>query len=359
MPINITNQIQDTSWDKIENDNFPFLSFDFFNALEKSGSVNGQSGWNSVYFEEPNESILYTFVKDHSYGEYIFDWDWANTYHSHNIPYYPKLTSMIPFTSATTQHFVGKQSSNLMKGYEQYYLGNNFSSSHFLFIQEDEINFFKSFEYKIRESFQYHFVNSDYQSFEDFLSKLKNKKAKQIRKERVFSDNIDFQQLTGNDLNLNLAREMYGFYLANVSNKQAIPYLTESFFVKIFENLKDNILYVRASQNETAIAGALYFYSSERLYGRYWGSINEVQNLHFELCYYQGIEFCIKNKLSIFEAGAQGEHKIARGFKPVRTYSAHKLKDLRFNQAVTEFIDSEKEQIGKLLPQLSERLPFK
>ncbi len=359
MTINLNNQIENTKWGHLNQEDSPFLSYAFFNSLEKSGSIGARSGWNPVYIEGQGENLLYSFIKDHSYGEYIFDWDWANFYHHQNVPYYPKLTSMVPFTSATTPHFIGGPSSELMKEYEEFYLENDFSSSHFLFLTSDELSFFKSFDYILRESFQYHFVNDHYQSFEDFLAKFKNRKARQIKKERKFLDEIQINRYSGSKLKAEHGKEMFKFYLSTISKKQAIPYLNENFFERIFESLKDNICYVQAKRNDRSIAGALYFFCSERLYGRYWGAFEEIPYLHFELCCYQGIEFCIEKKLPVFEAGAQGEHKIARGFRPVKTFSAHKLKNLNFHMAINEYINKEKLHLEHLLPSLNERLPFK
>lgn len=359
MSIKFTNQLIDSDLETIDQQGFPFLSYEFFKALEGSKSVGEDSGWNPVYISDPGKSLLYTFVKNHSYGEYIFDWDWANFYHQNNTPYYPKLTSMIPFTSVTTPHFLGESSKSVMEAYEKFYEENNFSSSHFLFLPETELDFFKSFDYIIRDSFQYHFNNNAYETFEDFLSNFKNKKAKQIRKERIFTDSIKITKITGLDLTLEHADEMYQFYLSTIDNKQAIPYLTKSFFVQIFIRLKKNILYVQAKNLDVTIAGALYFYDSNRLYGRYWGATESMANLHFELCYYQGIEFCIQKKLSVFEAGAQGEHKISRGFSPVKTYSAHKFKHSGFSHAISMYIEDERKNIEKIMSILSEKLPFK
>ncbi|OUR95367.1 hypothetical protein A9Q84_16150 [Halobacteriovorax marinus] len=359
MSIKVINQIEDTGWEKLDNTDSPFLSYDFFQSLEESHSIGASSGWKPVYITDPGKSLLYSFIKDHSYGEYIFDWDWARAYDHHGIPYYPKLTSMIPFTSATTPHFLGEAKDKVMDHYEEYYQSHAFSSSHFLFLPKNELSFFESYDYTMRESFQYHFINDSYGSFSDFLAKLKNRKAKQIKKERLFSADIQFKQFTGVDLTLAHAKEMYQFYLTTIDNKQAIPYLNESFFDKIFVKLRDQICYVQATRDEIPIAGALYFYSSDRLYGRYWGATETVPNLHFELCYYQGIDFCIKKGLEVFEAGAQGEHKISRGFRPVKTYSAHKLKHESFHEAVKKYVLDEKLNIDRILPQLNDRLPFK
>jgi predicted N-acyltransferase len=359
MSVKLTANISQSGWDNIAKSSSPFLSYEFFQTLEESKSVGEGTGWSPVYITDPTKASLYTFVKNNSYGEYIFDRDWANFYYKYNMPYYPKLTSMIPFTSATTPHFLGEHSQLVMETYEKFYRENEISSSHFLFITETELDFFRSFDYIIRDSFQYHFKNEAYTSFDDFLSILKNRKAKQIRKERVLEKSITVTQFTGDELTAEHALEMYSFYLSTIDNKNAISYLTKDFFIKIFDRLKQNILYVQATMDEEPIAGSIYFYSDDCLYGRYWGAKKDITNLHFELCFYQGIEFCIKKGFSVFEAGAQGEHKIARGFRPVKTYSAHKFKHPDFHQAISNYIDDERRHIDVMMKKLSERLPFK
>jgi len=357
--LQMVKKIQESRWSKIKSPSSPFLAFEFFLALEESQSIGIDTGWEPLYFSQDNESLMYSFIKSHSYGEYIFDWDWANFYHQHGVHYYPKLTSMVPFTSATIPHFLGHPSRELMLTYEEFYEKNDFSSSHFLFLQEQEIEFFKSFNYLIRESFQYHFFNQGYADFDDFLSHLKNKKSKQIKKEREFADEIKFNQFTGADLRTEHAFEMYQFYTSTIEDKNAIDYLKKEFFISIFEKLKESILYVQATSDDIPIAGALYFYNTEKLYGRYWGATEIIPNLHFELCYYQGIDFCLQRKLSVFEAGAQGEHKISRGFRPVKTYSAHKFKLPQFEKAIAKYIQEEGLHFDFLRAELSKRLPFK
>jgi uncharacterized protein len=358
MPNPPIRQLNESSWQSLRTDHIPFLSYEFFKALNDCKVIGESSGWEPIYFQKEN-SLLFSFIKTHSYGEYIFDWDWARAYERHGFSYYPKLTSMIPFTSVTTKHFIGECSSTLMKSYEKFYLEGPYSSSHFLFLDHSEIEFFKSFNYMIRDSFQYHFFNQNYEVFDDFLGKLKPKKGKQIRKERNFDDSFSFHRYTGKDLCEIHASQMYQFYLSTISSKGSISYLNEDFFKEIFKALKDQILYVEACRNAVPIAGALYFFSSKRLYGRYWGAVENHANLHFELCYYQGIEFLLEKKLEVFEAGAQGEHKIPRGFRPVKTYSAHKIKDPSFSKAIQTYIDNERQEIDRLLPELSKMLPFK
>lgn len=357
MTIRLTNQLKKSDWEYLDDKNFPFLSKYFFQTLEDSKSIGEGTGWNPLYFTD-DKNATFSFIKDQSYGEYIFDWDWANFYHQNKVAYYPKLTSMIPFTSVTTPHFLGGLPDRLMQAYEKFYSEHDFSSSHFLFLPEDELSFFRSYDYIIRDSFQYHFENHSYDNFEDFLGHLKNKKAKQIRKERRFTSDICIRRFTGDNLKDEHAQEMYRFYLSTIRSKNAIAYLTKDFFIKIFNRLKSNIYYVQAKRNGNVIAGSLYFFSTDRLYGRYWGSIEQIPNLHFELCYYQGIEICIKKKLSVFEAGAQGEHKISRGFKPVKTYSAHKFKHPEFSKIIGKYIKNEREHIEQVLEILTKRLPF-
>lgn len=363
-PITSILEIPRELWEKIRPENSPFLSYDFFKALEESHSIGPNAGWVPLYFLHPSKTaLLYTFVKSHSYGEYIFDWEWARAYERHNVPYYPKLTSMIPITPATTPHFIMKEfdqnvALELLTQVETFYQSYNFSSMHFLFLSTEEISLFKNSDYLVRESLQYHFFNDGYPSFEDFLSKLKTKKAKNIRKEREFL-NLEIEKITGIELNNTHAKEMYQFYLSTIEHKNAMDYLKEDFFIKVFESMKNQILYVRASKDNEVIAGSLFFYDSETLYGRYWGTKYEVLNLHFELCYYQGIDFCISNKLSKFEAGAQGEHKIPRGFKPIKTYSAHKLKEKVFSDAISRYIEEEKGFLQTSILELSQLLPFK
>lgn len=349
-------------WDKFRPKLNPFLDFNFLDSLVKSASVSKETGWTPHLFE-CDQSALLTFVKTHSYGEYIFDWGWAEAYERHGIPYYPKLTSMIPFTPVTTAHllmpdFNQDKASQLLKKHDEFYNEHALSSAHFLFLENNEIDFFVESDYMIRESMQYHFFNENYADFEDFLKRLKPKKAKNLRKERNF-EAITIEQHTGNVIRPEHAKRMYQFYISTILNKNSYDYLNEEFFILLFERMKENLLYVEASRDSMPVAASLFLFDSEKIYGRYWGSNQYVENLHFELCYYQGIDFCIQNKLKVFEAGAQGEHKIARGFRPVKTYSAHKIKHLAFETAIGDFIEREKIQIEASIEKQSELLPFR
>lgn len=351
-------------WKKLDSGNSPFLNYHFHHALEISGSVGEDSGWLPLHLvAADNQAALISYFKTHSYGEYIFDWGWAEAYQCSGLNYYPKLTSMIPFTPATVPHFLMNEfnpnaAAELLGALQEIYQQNNFSSNHFLFLTDEEIPLFQDHDFLIRESIQFHFFNQGYSDFEDYLGRMKAKKAKHIREERNIPE-VEICRYTGDSLTKIHAANMYQFYLSTIDKKNASDYLKEDFFSQIFHSMKEQILYVEASLNQKAIAGALFFYGNQRLYGRYWGSNTFVEHLHFELCFYQGIEFCLEKKLKVFEAGAQGEHKIQRGFKPIRTYSAHHIKHPGFRQAIAQFIDQEKIHLADTISELEKRLPFK
>lgn len=361
------DDISPAAWNGVQSGTSPFLDHEFHRSLEKSGSVGEQAGWRPLYWTSGGktpDAALFAYEKHHSYGEYIFDWDWANAYARMGVPYYPKLTSMIPFTPATIPHltmprFDSGRAGDLLDNFEERYTDGRYSSAHFLFLTEDEREFFSGRGYLLRDSLQYHFKNPGYKDFEEFLGQLKSRKAKQIRKERQFPKEITFETLTGDRLTARHGEEMYLFYLSTLEKKGAIPYLKQDFFRRVFGSLPERILYVRALTSGEPIAGALYFFDDTRLYGRYWGARMDYPCLHFELCCYRGIDFCIEKKLTVFESGAQGEHKIPRGFEPVKTYSAHKIKHPDFRDGIEKYILREREFIDRTARELMRRLPYR
>lgn len=357
------------AWERIQDPTFPFHTYGFLLALEESGSVGPETGWLPLYLTawkgNDLQGALLLYLKNHSYGEYIFDWEWARAYQTHGLPYYPKLTSAIPFTPATGKKILLSPDAqeivpslllqNALK------IADHFSCSslHFLFLPPEEAPLFESHGFKIRHSFQYHWKNNAYSSFEDFLAALKTKKAKHILHEReaIQKAGIEISSFTGTSLTQAHADGMYQFYLSTIEKMQAIPYLNQSFFRSIFKKLPKNILYLEARKENRPIAGSFSYFTDKALYGRYWGTTEEHRNLHFELCYYRLIDFAIQNKILLFEAGAQGEHKIQRGFLPTLTYSAHSIKHPAFKKAIENFIDEEKTAIHTLQKQLPS--PFK
>jgi len=345
-------------WDSLNTSNNPFTSYSFFLALEVSESIGNKSGWLPKYFLS-DKCASYIFIKSHSYGEYIFDWSWAQAYETHGINYYPKLTSMAPFSPVSVPHFLGQFDQDILDATHSFYEKYNFTSIHYLFLEDNELKRFKDNNYPIRESFQYYFKNNNYSSFDDLLKELKSKKKKQILKERSISKDVKISLFTNEELNIDQAKRMFSFYQNTIAHKGSIQYLTEDFFIQLFKHLKSSILYIEASLNDTPVAGSLFLYSENKLFGRYWGCNTQIKNLHFELCYYRGIDFCISNKINNFEAGAQGEHKIKRGFRPTKVYSAHKIKDPNFHVAIQRYIDQETQMNRNNIDFLKSLLPFK
>ncbi len=340
----------------------PLANRNFLKILESSGSVGEQTGWLAHHFEY-NNSILPSYIKLHSYGEYIFDWNWANFYQSHQIPYYPKLLHAIPFSPVNAPKFLGNKDdfSRLAKKSYDFYQQHNLSSEHYLFINDQEEILLHELGFVTQLTHQYHFHNK-YESFEHFLDFLRKNKRKNIKKERklIAQSNLEIERLTRDQLTDELLEEFYIFYISTITKKGAYPYLTKSFFTSLDKN---QTMIVKASTQHETVAMALFFYNSEALYGRLWGIMPEFENhypyLHFELCYYQGIDYCLEKKIPLFEAGAQGEHKLLRGFKPVIIKSAHHIKIPQAFEIIQQDIKRKNEQTLKDIEILKLYLPYK
>jgi len=363
MTVRIINSIKDVNkeqWDELNTTASPFLMHDFFLALEESKSSGVRSGWfPSFILVEDNNQLLAAcalYIKNNSYGEYIFDWSWAEAYARNNLPYYPKLVAAIPFTPATTPKLLIKdhtdEAARSLLIDEIMLLSDQASSFHSLFIPEKEVVYYKQRGMKVRHTMQYHWKNSSYNNFDDFLNALKQKKRKEVRRERriVRDQGICIESLSGAELTESHAVLMYDLYLKTVDKKYAHDYLTADFFKFIVQSMPDSIVFFIAKKQGDIIAGALCLRSTDTLYGRYWGCFTDYDCLHFELCYYTAIEYAIENKLH-YEAGAQGEHKITRGFSPTRIYSAHLIHQPDFKNAIGQAINMENEQLESYLKQ--------
>ncbi len=362
-------------WKNVVPLEFPFAQRAFLLALEQTDCLGARTGWVPIYLTlwESNELLaaLPLFSKTNSYGEYIYDFAWAQAYDSVGLEYYPKFTTAIPFTSATGPKILFSKKLNegnrhsvalkLISAAEELSQKVDVSSLHALFITQDEIPFFKAERFFIRHSFQYHWLNDDYESFTDFLQALRSKRRKEILRERnqVFESGLRISRLTGDHLTTAHAEAMYLFYESTAMKKGGFTYLTPDFFRQIFDTMRDSILFVLAEKPDgKPVAGALNFFGPTTLFGRNWGCLEEHKALHLEICYYQGIEFAIERKLQLFEAGAQGEHKFRRGFLPRLTYSAHKIRDSRLSQAIGNFIEEEKRQIEFIFEDYRQQSPF-
>ena len=367
-------RVDEAAWRALEPRDFPFFDFEFLRALERSGSIGGTSGWTPVYLVCSDGGrvlgALCLYLKTDSYGEYIFDWEWARAYREHGLPYYPKLVAAVPFTPATgpkllvrpdTDHGTVRRA--LLDAAQD--LGDELgvSSSHALFLPREELDDFAQQGFAVRHSLQFHWRNRGYGAFSDYLEALVGKRRRQVARERrqLECEGLAIEQLTGEALRDEHADIMHRFYLATFERKWGFPYLTGSFFREAFRTMGHRTLLVLARDEATRrpVACSLFFFKGRSLYGRYWGAAEERRNLHFELCYYQGVEFAIEQGLELFEAGAQGEHKLARGFLPSLTYSAHAIHHPGFRRAIEHYIAEERELVAGTLAAYAHHDPYK
>ena len=350
----------------------PFLSHAFLNALETSESVSGRAGWlpRHLVLEEDGKvtGCMACYVKSHSQGEYVFDYGWADAYERAGGRYYPKLQVSVPFTPATGRRLLVEdgpeqdaRETALMSGAVELCRKAGASSVHWTFLTKGEYERLGTLGLLQRMDQQFHWLNDGYGSFDDFLAALSSRKRKNVKKERAgaLCNGIEVEWVTGNDLTEAHWDAFYTFYMDTGSRKWGRPYLTRSFFSHVSDAMADDILLVIARRGGRIIAGALNFIGGDALYGRNWGCVEDHRFLHFELCYYQAIEFAIERGLKRVEAGAQGPHKLARGYVPVTTYSAHYIADPGLDQAVREYLIRERQYVEEEQQHLARHVPFK
>jgi predicted N-acyltransferase len=351
----------------------PFITHAFLSALEASGSATAETGWlpRHLLLEDGAGHLMGAmpcYLKSHSYGEYVFDHGWADAYARAGGSYYPKLQSAVPFTPVTGKRLLvpegpdraARQAILLQAGAtltEQ----SGVSSLHVTFLTEPEWQLAGKLGWLQRTDQQFHWRNEGYASFEDFLNALASRKRKAIRKERreALQNGIDIKWVTGRDLTEAHWDAFFAFYMDTGSRKWGMPYLNRRFFSLIGESMADRILLVLAKRAGRYVAGALNIIGADTLYGRYWGAIEEHPCLHFEICYYQAIDFAIAHKLARVEAGAQGQHKLARGYLPTPTYSAHYIADLGLRRAVANYLKRERIAVAQETALLAEESPFR
>lgn len=357
--------IEPRAWNALVGEN-PCLRHEFLHALHETGCACVRTGWKPRYLTLWQGASLVgampLYLKSHSYGEYVFDWAWADAYHRHGLSYYPKLLGAVPFSPITGPRLLARDSPTralLLRAALQ--AAGEVSSLHVLFPTEPEAREMEAAGMMLRRSVQFHWENPGYGSFDEFLSHLASAKRKKIRQERrrVRDAGITLRRLTGAQIREEhwrfFVRCYNGTYLAHHST----PYLNLAFFRRLGEVLPGCVLLVLAERDGEPIASALNIYSPTTLYGRYWGAVEQVPMLHFEVCYYQAIEFCIETGIKIFEGGAQGEHKLARGFMPTQTWSAHRLQHPEFSDAVERFLAQEARGIERYVDELNEHSPFR
>jgi uncharacterized protein len=352
-------------WDALAGRGDPFLSHAFLAALEQSGSVGTSTGWTPapILVEGENGALAAAapaYLKTHSQGEYVFDHGWAEAFERVGGHYYPKLQVAVPFTPVPGRRLLGESPQALLAAVEAVATQNGLSSAHATFIAEAEVPEFAVRGWLIRGGIQFHWHNRGYASFDDFLTALTSRKRKQIRKERAAAvAGLEIRALRGAEIGPAEWDAMWAFYQDTGARKWGHPYLTRDFFDRLGPALGEACLLFLASRNGKPIAGALNLIGADALYGRYWGAVEEVPFLHFELSYYRAIDWAIAHGLASVQAGAQGEHKLARGYEPVITRSAHFLPDPGFRRAVADFLDREEEMIAAELNWCREALPYR
>lgn len=347
----------------------PFVRHKFLAALETSGSVSESTGWQPFHLQVANADetigVVPMYLKSHSQGEYVFDYAWADAWHRAGGQYYPKLQVSVPFTPATgprllCDHNNTEHQQLLLQACQQVAKQAKVSSLHMTFMTEAQWQLAADHGLLRRMDQQFHWHNGGYANFDDFLAELASKKRKNLKRERreALSNGIEIEWLTATDLTVEHWDAFYGFYLDTGQRKWGSPYLNRGFFSEIHETMPEDILLIMAKREGRYIAGALNFIGGDTLFGRNWGCIEDHRFLHFEVCYYQAIDFAIARGLKKVEAGAQGSHKVARGYLPHATHSAHWIADPGFRDAVARFVDEERDYVNQDMAYIDEHSPF-
>jgi len=371
--IDSLHEISASEWNNLAGTENPFVQYEFLIALENNGAVGKEFGWITNFFLAYNNNDLVgalpLYIKFNSYGEFVFDWAWADAYQQNNIRYYPKLLTSIPYTPATGPRLLIKNSETynkiadtLINSVLSFAEKSRVSSYHCLFTNKKDTTYFdKNPQFMMRLGCQFHWTNKNYRSFEHYLEHLTSKKRKQIKRERriVKKQGIEFEILNGleaTDVHWDI---YHRFYENTFERKSGMPTLSKEFFKEIARTMPENIVLVLAKYQDEYVASAFNLKGIDTLYGRHWGCSESFDNLHFEACYYQGLEYCIDNGLKHFEPGAQGEHKIARGFMPTKTWSAHWIAHPQFSQSIKNFLTHETEGMLDYIDELNGHSPFK
>jgi predicted N-acyltransferase len=365
--------IGEQEWDKVADTDYPFLRHRFLWGLETTGCTTAESGWQPCHaiVREGGRAValMPLYLKSHSYGEYVFDWAWADAWRQQGLSYYPKLLSAIPFTPATGPRICVAEGQDveevyraLLSAMHTFAERKHISSWHLLFPEESVANSFSARGLHLRVATQFHWFNDNFSHFDDFLATFNSRKRKSLKRERqrVVEQGITLRTLVGDQIGALQWQQFYRFYQLTYAKRSGHGgYLSKEFFTQTAAAMGQQVIMVLADLDDHAVAGALYFRSADTLFGRYWGAEQEYDCLHFEACYYRGIEYCIANGLKRFDPGAQGEHKIQRGFRPIKTFSSHWIADPRLSAAVGDFTQQEQAQNDSYIRQAAELLPFK
>lgn len=356
------------AWDALAGDANPFVGHAFLTLLEESGSVGPGTGWQPapILVKDGDGALVAAapaYLKSHSQGEYVFDHAWADAWARAGGDYYPKLQIAAPFTPVPGPRLLAQDDEAallLIRGAEAVVRQNGLSSAHATFVAPDQMPVFERAGWLVRRDIQFHFANAGYAHFDDFLATLTSQKRKQLRKERARAiEGLQVEELTGDAIRPEHWDAMWAFYQDTGARKWGQPYLTRAAFDLMGRRMADRIILVLASEDGRAVAGAMHFVGADTLYGRYWGCLRDIPYLHFELCYYRAIDIAIARGLRRVEAGAQGGHKLARGYGPVATWSAHFIADPGFRRAVADYLDQERRAEEVEMEWLEGHTPFR
>ena len=366
------SEIDSTVWNRLAGTDYPFLRHEFLLALEQSGAVSEQTGWQArhllVYDRYELTAVMPLYLKFHSQGEYVFDHQWAHAYRQQGLAYYPKWLTSVPFTPCQGERIALKNGADaaeiihaIVSFIRQASKDREISSWHCLFPNPQQAQYLGSEGLSLRTGIQFQWHNRDYRDFNDYLDSFSSSKRKQVKRERrrVAEQNIQFEQIEGPMITTLHWEVFFKFYQMTYLKHGMHPYLNLVFFQQLAKTMPEQLLLILAVRDGSYVAAALSVVGVRTLYGRYWGCLDEYHSLHFEACYYQGLEYCIGHGLERFDSGAQGEHKIARGFEPVYTYSAHWIKEPRLAQAIDHFLKREQEAIKFYKRDATAVLPFK
>jgi len=369
--------VSEEQWAALQTAGNPFVAYRFLQVLEQSESVGGDSGWQPYYLllHNAGQQLIGAapcYIKHHSYGEYVFDWGWANAYQRAGLAYYPKMVCCVPFTPVTGNRLLTAEGTPAQQQEIRSALASamiaeaqrlELSSVHCLFMQDQDHNttLQANSGWLARHDLQFHWRNQGYEEFSDFLRSFSSKKRKNVNRERrrVSDAGIEMEVLTGSSLTREHWQLFYQLYRLTAYKRGGTAYLTEEFFRLVAQNMAESVVMVMARHGDRYVAAALNFRGDDTLYGRYWGCLAEYDSLHFETCYYRAIEFCIEQRIHRYEAGAQGEHKLSRGFLPTQTRSAHWLAHPQFADAVADYLEDERQQIAGYQELLQAHTPFR
>ena len=366
------DELDSRQWNALGGDRNPFLRHEFLAALEHTGCIGPGTGWDPAYITLSDERGLAAaapaFVKSHSYGEFVFDFAWAQAYNRFGRRYYPKLAVAVPFTPATGPRLLirpdldrAASAARLLQEVESHASSRSLSSVHALFLDETARSVCADAGWLMRRDCQFHWTNHEYSSFEGYLETFtadKRKKAKRERR-RVAEAGIHFQTLMGGDLDKRTLDTVYAFHRDTFHRHGHEPYLTREFFTEASRTLGDALMVKLAMHGRTPVAAAIFFWCPDALFGRYWGAAADYNSLHFETCYHQGIEFCIERGIRRFEPGTQGEHKISRGFEPTLTWSAHYIANRQFRNAIEEYLEREGQAVDAYAEEIQGHVPYR